>query len=103
MNELMNFVTCITPMKPKGSILRWSMVRLGDDGKDLENYYTSCGVRTLRILAQIVVGDFAASHSVPYMAYIAHAVTGVSCGKVSICDTRVYKCLCLAGRVSFST
>ena len=32
----------------------------------------------------------AASRSVPYMAYIAHAVTGVWCGEVGICDARVY-------------
>ena len=32
---------------------------------------------------------FAASHSMPYMAYIAHVVTGVWCGEVGICDARV--------------
>ena len=46
---------------------------------------------------------FAASRSVPYMAYIAHVVTGVWCGEVGICHARVCTVLCLAGRVSFST
>ena len=32
---------------------------------------------------------FAASRSVPYIAYIAHVVTGVWCGEVGICDVRV--------------
>ena len=32
---------------------------------------------------------FAASRSVPYMAYIAHVVSGVWCGKVGIFDARV--------------
>ena len=32
---------------------------------------------------------FAAPHSVPYMAYIVHVVTGVLCGEVGICDARV--------------
>ena len=32
---------------------------------------------------------FDASRSVPYMAYIAHVVTGVWCGEVGICDARV--------------
>ena len=32
---------------------------------------------------------FAASLSVPYMAYISHVVTGVWCGEVRICDDRV--------------
>ena len=45
----------------------------------------------------------AATRSVPYMAYIAHVVTGVWCSDVSICDARVCTVLCLAGRVSFST
>ena len=33
--------------------------------------------------------SFAASSSVPYMAYIAHVVTGVWCGEVGLCDARV--------------
>ena len=32
---------------------------------------------------------FAASRSVPYMAYIGHVVTGAWCGEVGICDARV--------------
>ena len=32
---------------------------------------------------------FAASRSVPYMAYISHVVTGVWCGEVGICYDRV--------------
>ena len=42
------------------------------------------GVRTWIILAQVITGDFAASRSVPYMAYIARVVTGVWCGDLVI-------------------
>ena len=40
------------------------------------------------------------SRSVPYMAYIAHVVTGVWCNEVDICAACVY-CLCLGGLVLF--
>ena len=43
--------------------------------------------------SQIITRDFAAFCSEPYMPYIAHAVTGVWCGEVSICDARV--CVCV--------
>ena len=58
-------------------------------GKDVGNYSTSRGVRTWRILAQVITGDFAASQSVPYITYIAHVVTGVLCVEVGICDAHV--------------
>ena len=50
---------------------------LGDDSpvRMWEIFFTSRGVRTWRILAQVITSDFfAASRSVPYMAYIAHVV-----------------------------
>ena len=62
---------------------------LDDGSKDVGNYSTSRGVRTRRILAHVITDDFAASRSVPYMAHIAHVVTGVWCGEVGICDVRV--------------
>ena len=52
------------------------------DGKDVGSYCSSRGVRTWRALPQVISGDFfSASRSVPYMAYIAHVLTGV-CGAV---------------------
>ena len=45
----------------------------------------------------------ASFRSMPYMAYIAHVVTGVWCSIVSICDARVCTALCLAGQVSLAT
>ena len=46
-------------------------------------------MRTWRILAQVIAGDFAASRSLPYMADVAHVVTGMWCGVVGICDARM--------------
>ena len=51
----------------------------------MADYSTSREVRTWRILAQAVTGDFAASRSVPYMAYIAHVVTGVWAYAIPVC------------------
>ena len=50
---------------------------------------TSRGVRTWRILAQVIKMIFAAPRSVPNMTYTAHVVAGVWCGEVSVCDARV--------------
>ena len=53
------------------------------------DYSTFRGVRTWRILAKAITGDFAASRSVAYMAYIDHVVTGVWCSDVGVYDARV--------------
>ena len=71
--------------------------------KKLSNNSTSRGVRIWGILAQVITGDVCCSSSVPYMACIAHVVTGVWCDEVCICDAHVCTVLRLAGRVSFST
>ena len=54
----------------------------------MRNYSISREVRTWHILAKVIT----ASHSVPYMTYIDHVVTGVWCGGHMQCPC-VY-CLC---------
>ena len=45
---------------------------------------------------------FAASRSVPYVAYIAHVVTGVWCGGVDMCDARMCAVLCSRSGIVFN-
>ena len=48
-----------------------------ESGNDEGNYSISRGMNTWRVLAQVITTT--ASRSVPYMAYISHAVTAVWC------------------------
>ena len=62
---------------------------LGDDSPvRMWTINPSRGVRTWRILAQVITFDFCC---VPYIACIAHVVTGVLSGEVGIC----YTCVCI--------
>ena len=82
------------------SILRCSAIFRLTACKDLGNSFTSRGVKTWRILAQVITGDLPASRSVHYTVHIAHVLTGVWYGDVG-CPF-VY-CLCLARQILFST
>ena len=92
----MNFITYIPPVKPdgqaQGCILRRSMVinLLGSDSpvgcRQLFHFSWS---ENLAYSSPSNHRNFAASRSMPYMAYIAHVVTGVWCGEVNICDAHV--------------
>ena len=78
-------------------------VRRWQSGKDVGNYSTSRGVRTWRILAQVIICDFCYYSQHAIHGVHSHVVTGVWCGEVGICDKPCVYCLCLAGRVLFST
>ena len=66
--ELHNFESHLR--KPRRSLV-FSFVRHRQWVKDEGNYVTSCGVRTRRVLAQLITGDFVTSCGVPCMEYAA--------------------------------
>ena len=111
MNEWMNFITYIHPVKPEGQaqgfILRRSMVinPLGNDSpvRIIGNYSTSRGVETWRILAQVITCDFCCfSQRVPHGVHSPCSHRSVVRWGWHMRCPCVY-CLCLAGQVSFST
>ena len=79
MNELITgFISLAWNRQARGcnspAVARDSFVRNCQSGTHEDDYSTLRGVRAGLILAQVIT-----SRSVPYMAYIAHLVTGTRC------------------------
>ena len=68
-HEWMNFIIYIPPVKPEGQAQGCILQRQWQSGKDVGNYSTSRGVRTWRILDQVIIYDFC--------CFLQHALHGV--------------------------
>ena len=95
-------------MKPKGQtqgcILRRSLMlrSFGADNQVRMRAFHFSWSDNLSCSSHVITVIFAASRSVPCMAYIVHVVTGVLCGEVEHMRCPCVDCLCLARRSSFS-
>ena len=113
MPESINFITYIPPVKPEsqaqGCILQRSIEfnPLGENSpaRIWGNSSTSRGMRICSILAQVITGGFCSfSHRAIYGIHsrCIHKCVVRLCGHMRCPCVCVY-CLCLVGRVSFST